>query len=145
MSDISSIGSSGASSGASSTTGTTSAQASQFSNPQMFLQLLVAELQNQDPTNPTDPSTIMQQTAELSQVEAVNTMESAITSQQTASQQAEASGLIGRSVTGTVNGTPLTGTVSEIQLDSTGTPTLVVNGTSMPLSAVTDITAATTS
>jgi len=123
--------------GANSSSGTA---ASQFSNPQMFLQLLVAELQNQDPTSPTDPSTIMQQTSELSQVEAVNTMTTAITGEQTASQQNEASGLIGKTITATVSGSTLTGPVSEVQLDSSGTPTLLVNGTTVPLSALTAIT-----
>jgi flagellar basal-body rod modification protein FlgD len=138
MSDISNIGS--ASSAATNpSSSSSSAAASEFSNPQMFLQLLVAELQNQDPTNPTDPSTIMQQTSELSQVEAVNTMTTAISGEESASQQTEASGLIGRTVTATSGGTPITGAVSEVQLSSTGAPTLVVNGTSVPLSAITDI------
>jgi flagellar basal-body rod modification protein FlgD len=117
------------------------AAASQFSNPQMFLQLLVAELQNQDPTNPTDPSAIMQQTSELSQVEAVNTMTTAITAEQTASQQNEASGLIGKTVTASVSGSSITGPVSEVQLSAAGAPTLLVNGTTVPLTALTAITA----
>jgi flagellar basal-body rod modification protein FlgD len=107
----------------------------------MFLQLLVAELQNQDPTNPTDPSAIMQQTSELSQVEAVNTMTTAITAEQTASQQNEASGLIGKTVTASVSGSSITGPVSEVQLSAAGAPTLLVNGTTVPLTALTAITA----
>ncbi len=136
MTDVSSIGSSTSTDTSNSST---SAAASQFSNPQMFLQLLVAELQNQDPTDPTDPSTIMQQTSELSQVEAVNSMTTAITAEQTASQQNEAAGLIGRTISATANGATTTGTVSEVTLDSSGNPTLVVNGTAVPLSALTTI------
>lgn len=34
-----------------------------------FLQLLIAQAKNQDPTNPTDPSQYVQQFATLSQVE----------------------------------------------------------------------------
>lgn len=34
-----------------------------------FLQLLIAQAKNQDPTNPTDPSQYVQQFAALSQVE----------------------------------------------------------------------------
>jgi flagellar hook assembly protein FlgD len=34
-----------------------------------FLQLLIAQAKNQDPTNPTDPSQYIQQFATLSQVE----------------------------------------------------------------------------
>jgi flagellar basal-body rod modification protein FlgD len=35
----------------------------------MFLQLLVAQLKNQDPLNPTDPSTFMSQLAQFQQLE----------------------------------------------------------------------------
>ena len=105
MTDISAIGSSAPRTGAGPASGTSGTAASDFSNPQMFLQLLVAELQNQDPTNPTDPSTIMQQTAELSQVEAVNTMTTAISGEESAAQRNEATGLIGKTVSATVNST----------------------------------------
>lgn len=113
--------------------------ASQFSDPQMFLKLLVAELQNQDPTNPTSPTSIMQQSAMLSQVEAVNTMTSAINAEQVAAQDNEATGLIGKTVTATVGGNPLTGPVSAVGLSSTGAPTLTVNGTSIPLASITAV------
>ncbi len=35
----------------------------------MFLQLLVAQLKNQDPLNPTDPATFMSQLAQFQQLE----------------------------------------------------------------------------
>ena len=47
-----------------STTGTTS-----MGDYNTFLQLLIAQAKNQDPTNPTDPSQYVQQFAALSQVE----------------------------------------------------------------------------
>ena len=112
---------------------------SQLSNPQMFLQLLVAELQNQDPTSPTSPATILQQTSELAQMESVTTQTSAITSQQTTAQNSEATGLIGRLVTAVIAGNTISGPVSDVALTSSGAPTLTVNGTSVPLSAVTQV------
>jgi flagellar basal-body rod modification protein FlgD len=42
----------------------------------MFLQLLVAQLQNQDPLNPADPTTFMTQLAQFQQLEqGINTGE----------------------------------------------------------------------
>jgi flagellar basal-body rod modification protein FlgD len=38
-------------------------------NENMFLQLLVAQLQNQDPTNPTDSTTFVTQLAQFQQLE----------------------------------------------------------------------------
>ena len=120
-------------------------QLNQLSNPQLFLQLLVAELQNQDPTNPMNPATILSQTANLSQMEAVNSMTTAIAAEQHATQTSEAAGLIGQTVTASVNKIPLTGKVTQIRLNSNGTPTLLINGTPVPLSAITAIGTAPTS
>lgn len=57
-----------ASSSASSST-TKSTTSSGMGDYNTFLQLLIAQAKNQDPTNPTDPSTYVQQFASLSQVE----------------------------------------------------------------------------
>ena len=40
-------------------------------NPDDFMTLLVAEIQNQDPTQPLDPTTFMSQLVELNQLEQV--------------------------------------------------------------------------
>ncbi|HMC61554.1 MAG TPA: flagellar hook capping FlgD N-terminal domain-containing protein [Candidatus Solibacter sp.] len=56
-----------ATSGASSSPATATASAAVTKN--MFLQLLVAQLKNQDPLNPTDPSTFMSQLAQFQQLE----------------------------------------------------------------------------
>lgn len=114
-------------------------QLNQLSNPQLFLQLLVAELQNQDPTNPMNPSQILSQTASLTQMEAINSMVTAVNGEQSASKTAEATSLIGQNVSATVNNATVSGTVSEVTLSASGDPTLVVNGTNVPLAAVTSV------
>jgi flagellar basal-body rod modification protein FlgD len=57
------------------TTGTTSSSASSSLdsgvNEQMFLQLLVAQLKNQDPMNPTDSTLFVSQLAQFSELEQV--------------------------------------------------------------------------
>jgi flagellar basal-body rod modification protein FlgD len=40
-------------------------------DPNDFMSLLVAEIQNQDPTNPMDPTTFMSQLVDLNQLEQV--------------------------------------------------------------------------
>ena len=63
--DVTSIQSTTASTSTSSSASTTSA----MGDYNTFLQLLIAQAKNQDPTNPTDPAQYVQQFAALSQVE----------------------------------------------------------------------------
>jgi flagellar basal-body rod modification protein FlgD len=99
--------------------------------------MLATELENQDPSNPTDPSEILQQTSMISNMQSMTNMSSAVESQQ-------AAGLIGLTITGTnLNGGAVTGTVTDVQLDTTsGAPNVMVNGVAVPLSSITDITGA---
>ena len=57
------------------TTGTTSSSSSSSlsgaANEQMFLQLLVAQLKNQDPLSPADPTQFVSQLAQFSELEQV--------------------------------------------------------------------------
>ena len=47
-------------------------------NPNDFMTLLVAEIQNQDPTQPMDPTTFMSQLVELNQLEQVTDINQAV-------------------------------------------------------------------
>ena len=49
----------------------TSAASTDGLNPNDFMSLLVAEIQNQDPTQPMDPTTFMSQLVDLNQLEQV--------------------------------------------------------------------------
>src|SRR5271169_1006004 len=57
------------SSGASNTPASTATSSSTDVTKNEFLQLLVAQLQNQDPLNPSDPATFMTQLAQFQQLE----------------------------------------------------------------------------
>lgn len=120
--------------GSSNSGGSAAANSISSLTPLDFIQMLAAQLQNQDPTNPTDPSQILQQTSTIAQMESMTSMTSSLS-------QEQASGLIGKTVTGGGSaGTPITGAVTDVQIDpSTGTPSLMVNGTAIPLASVTDI------
>lgn len=79
-----------------------------------FLQLLVSELKNQDPTSPTDPTQYMSQLASFSSVEQqvqTNSTLSALLSVQ-------ASSLVGRTITSSDG--QISGVVSSVQTSSSG-------------------------
>jgi flagellar basal-body rod modification protein FlgD len=100
--------------------------------PNTFLSLLVDELKYQDPLDPTNSSDFMNQIAELSQVEQLQTVSSS-------SEISEAAGLIGQSVTGDdTSGQLITGTVTGVTNGTNG-PTLDVNGDTVDLSSVQQI------
>ena len=65
----SAVNSTGSSSSSSSSSNAASALGGTAPTEQMFLQLLVAQLQNQDPLNPTDSSQFVSQLAQFSQLE----------------------------------------------------------------------------
>lgn len=67
---------------------------------QMFMKLMIAQLQNQDPTNPADTSSFMQQIAGMSQVEGINKVSLAVEDMQTSLMKSQnslqASAMIGK-------------------------------------------------
>lgn len=83
-----------------STSSSASSTASETSD--MFMELLIAQLQNQDPTNPTDTSEYMNQLATLTQVESTlslsDTLESLSTSLTTSQNALQASSMVGQDI-----------------------------------------------
>ncbi|NLP60963.1 flagellar hook assembly protein FlgD [Paraburkholderia sacchari] len=88
-----------AASGKSSASGTGSTSGTDLQNT--FLQLLVTQLQNQDPTNPMDSSQMTSQLAQINTVTGIqqlNTSLSSLSTQLSAGQNAQAALLIGSTV-----------------------------------------------
>ncbi|MDA9433052.1 flagellar hook assembly protein FlgD [Bradyrhizobium sp. CCBAU 51627] len=116
------------STGSTSSTGLTSSSNGVDYNT--FLQLLIAEMKNQDPTNPTDTSQYMSQFAQLSTVEQAmqtNTKLDSLLSSQSLSQ---ADGLIGKTVSFTDStGAAFTGKVASISINSNGSVATLQDGT----------------
>jgi flagellar basal-body rod modification protein FlgD len=111
-------------------------------DPQAFLQLLVAQLQYQDPTNPVDTSSFMNQTAMLSQVQTMTSMSSTLTSLASAQQAQAATSLIGKQITyADSSGMQVKGVVDSASILATGA-TLHVGDTSVPLSSVLEVSQA---
>jgi flagellar basal-body rod modification protein FlgD len=95
-----------------------------------FLQLLIAEMKNQDPTNPMDTSQYMSQFAQLSSVEQAmqtNTKLDSLLSSQSLSQ---ANGLIGKTVSFTDStGATFTGKVTSVSINTDGSVATLQDGT----------------
>jgi flagellar basal-body rod modification protein FlgD len=92
-------GTNSASSSTSSTGSTSGTSATDLQTT--FLQLLVAQLQNQDPTNPMDSSQMTSQLAQINTVSGIsqlNTTLSSLATQLSAGQQSQAAMLIGSTV-----------------------------------------------
>lgn len=113
-----------------SSTSSTTATSKNTVDYNTFLQLLIAEMKNQDPTNPMDTSQYMSQFAQLSSVEQAmqtNTKLDSLLSSQALSQ---ADGLIGKNVSFTDStGATFTGKVASISINSNGSVATLEDGT----------------
>lgn len=90
-----------------------------------FLQLMMAQMQNQDPTNPMDASEQLSQLASFSQVEQSIQTNAKLETLLTNLSFGQVDDLIGRTVTGP-NGT--TGVVERVEVYSDGTVLALDNG-----------------
>jgi flagellar basal-body rod modification protein FlgD len=129
--------------GTAATSATSQSQSTMPINENQFLQMLMAELKNQNPMSPnsSDPMQFVTELAQFTQVEQeTNTAESTstIASGQNTS---TAIALLGHTVTYTdpTTQSPATGTVQSVEFSSTG-PTLTINGTAgIDASAVSEV------
>jgi flagellar basal-body rod modification protein FlgD len=96
---------------------------------QSFLKLLIAQMKNQDPTQPMDSTQYVAQLATFSQVEQSVQMNTKLDSILQSSALSQADALIGHSITSADGKT--TGTVSEVRLSSTGLIAVLEDGTEM--------------
>ena len=113
----------------------------QLANPQMFLQLLVAELKNENPLNPTNTSAMLSQTSQLASTEAMQQMETLTASATSAGELGSATSLIGKQIAAVSSGGAKTsGVVTGVTVDPKSGPMLDVNGLQVPLADVTQVT-----
>ncbi len=132
---------SGVSTSTSSTSSTSSSTASTSTvDYNQFLQLLVAQLKNQDPTEPMDSTEYLSQLASFSQVEAQTNTNAKLDSLLTSSALQTADSAIGRTVT-SADGT-VSGVVSSVSIVSSGSPVATLaDGTTITLDAGVKISA----
>ncbi|MDQ0190554.1 flagellar hook capping protein [Alicyclobacillus cycloheptanicus] len=105
-----------------------------------FLQLMVAQMQYQDPLQPQDNSQFLAQLAQMSELETLTELTQTMSSLQQLTQLSDERQLLGTTVSVTASdGSTVTGTVSSIRMDQNGDPQLIVNGQGYPLSALTEM------
>ncbi len=114
----------------SSSTNSTTTTSSNSVDYNTFLQLLVAEMKNQDPTNPMDTSQYMSQFAQLSTVEQAMQTNNKLDSLLSSQALSQADGLIGKTVSFTDStGASFSGKVASVSINSDGAIATLENGT----------------
>jgi flagellar basal-body rod modification protein FlgD len=109
-------------------------------NSDTFLSLLVSQLENQDPDNPTDPTQFLSETADFEEVQQLSALTTDMTSLVSSQQSSSATSMLGQQVAGTDgSGNPVSGIVTGVQLSASG-PVLTVGNDSVPFSSVTAVT-----
>ncbi len=103
-----------------------------------FLNLLVAQMKNQDPTNPMDSTQYVAQLASFSQVEQSVQINTKLENLLQASTLSQADALIGRTVTSADGNT--SGVVTGVKLISGGAVALLEGGKEVPVGAGLKIT-----
>jgi flagellar basal-body rod modification protein FlgD len=132
-------GTSAASSAPSTSSGSTGANASDRLGKQDFLQLLIAQLKNQDPMKPMEDKEFIAQLAQFSSLETLQSLDKRLESFSDAQQFGQAAAAIGKRVQATLtDGTKLNGVVSEVRF-AAGITKLVVNNQEVLLSQVTSL------
>ena len=135
--------------GTTATTGTTSTSATNSNSSTLpisqnqFLQMLMTELQNQNPMNPnsSDPMSFITELAQFTSVEQETDTAQSTATLASGQNTASAVALIGNTVnyTDPTTGATDTGTVQAVDINSSG-PTLTINGTSgIAPSSVTEV------
>jgi len=96
-----------------------------------FLRLLIAQMKNQDPTNPTDPAQWMGQIASFSGVEQAIQTNAKLDSLMTSMALSQVDGLIGRTVTSSDGKT--SGKVASVNIITGGAVAVLENGSTVTL------------
>jgi flagellar basal-body rod modification protein FlgD len=108
----------------------------------VFMDLLVTQLKNQDPSSPMDTNAMIGQTTQLAMMEKLTQLATDSTQGLSVQQRAAAAALIGKAVTYlTGDGTSGAGTVGSVSYSGSA-PTLSIGGVSIPLASITGITEA---
>jgi flagellar basal-body rod modification protein FlgD len=124
-------------------TGPQASGSNAFSNLNLnsFINLLVAQLQNQDPMNPMSNTEILQQMSQIQSIQATTNLTSTLQSVVLGQNVSTGSSLLGQTITGLTDGTnaqTITGTVSGVTI-ADGVAKLQVGSDTISLNNVTAI------
>lgn len=135
MSTVSGASGASSSGGASST----SQNAMQQITPDDFMKMLITQLQNQDPMNPTSSDQILQQISEIDNIQTTMTLSKSLNAVAADQGFQTASAMIGKTVQGIdASGNPVSGTVDSASF-SDGAASLNVGNQTMSLSGISSV------
>jgi flagellar basal-body rod modification protein FlgD len=108
----------------------------------LFMNLLIVQLQNQDPSSPMDTNEMITQTTQLATMEKLSSMEDLSTESFSLQMRGVAAALIGQTVSYTDDdGVAVSGIATAVSYAS-GTPTVTVGDVDIALDAITGVAAA---
>jgi flagellar basal-body rod modification protein FlgD len=107
----------------------------------VFMQLLVAQMRYQDPSNPVDSSQMMAQTATFTQVEKLEQIATQNAAMLVLQEASTAGAMVGRTATYTdTNGAPITGKVTAVRLAQGDQEAVaVIGGKDIPVGRITEL------
>jgi flagellar basal-body rod modification protein FlgD len=110
-----------------------------------FMQLLIAQLKNQDPMKPMEDKEFITQLAQFSSLEATEKLNTQLEELLGSQSLVQAAALIGKQATAKLpTGETLTGTISEVRMLN-GQPTVILNGQEVDSSLITVLNAGASS
>ena len=117
------------------------AQKSQTMDSEVFMKLLVTQLQNQDPSSPMDTNQMISQQTQLAMMEQITNQTTTGNENFSLQMRIAAANLVGKQVsyTDATSGTAVTGTASAVSY-AQSVPTVTVNGKEVALDVISGIT-----
>jgi flagellar basal-body rod modification protein FlgD len=120
-----------------STSSSTSTSAAAISQDDFF-KLLITQLQNQDPMQPMEDKDFLAQMAQFNSLQQLETVSKSMDTLLSVSQLGQASNLVGKTVTATVNGQQVTGVVSKASIVN-GDVSVQVGDQKFPIGSISEI------
>jgi flagellar basal-body rod modification protein FlgD len=131
----------------SATTATSSSNTDAFANmsSSQFIQIITAELSNQDPFQPQDSSTLLNSVSDLRNIESQSEMQTSMSNLVLQDQIASGGNLIGKTVSGlNSNNTTVQGVVTGVSVANSAVSLQLASGDTVPIANVTAISAPST-
>jgi len=118
-----------------------SSKKSQTMDSEVFMKLLVTQLQNQDPSSPMDTNQMISQQTQLAMMEQITNQTTTANENFSLQMRIAAANLVGKQVsyTDAATGTTVTGTASAVSY-ANSVPTVTVNGKEVALDVISGIT-----
>lgn len=107
---------------------------------QAFLELLVTQLRNQDPSSPMDSNALMAQTTQMASMESLTELSTTSRESFALQMRAAAAAMVGKNVSYSNGTDTVTGAVTSVSFAG-AVPTVTVGGKDVPLDSISTITA----